>query len=356
MVEYLFASTECSMNRRPKVLILGAELDAAIEDRLTDTCMLAKCSFDRFRLSKIPNYADYDLIIVNWEKYAFLIALFLRAAPQFPARLALYSGVMIDHMRGVTPEAIMDFGLFDFFLSKLDRHWSSHIVEEMLVSIEHQPPRRDDLDATKCAGYLRYGWRTHCPFGIASHTALRLQSDGSQWWQESYGISQAFERFPSYFEALIMKESKEYLADPIWGRPELEPGRTDNCFVLMPFREPFSTIYRDHILPVVERLNFRCLRADDFYGPNAVMRDVWNGINNCRFLIAELSSRNPNVMYELGIAHTIGKEVILICQDSSDVPFDFQHLRYFRYDYTPRGCAGLEENIERCISQIIKNE
>ena len=85
------------------------------------------------------------------------------------------------------------------------------------------------------------------------------------------------------------------------------------------------------------------------------MRDVWNGINNSRFLVAELSSRNPNVMYELGIAHTLGKEVILICQaHSEDVPFDFRHMRYFRYEYTPRGCATLEENLKKSIAEIVK--
>ena len=56
------------------------------------------------------------------------------------------------------------------------------------------------------------------------------------------------------------------------------------------------------------------MRADDIYDNRPIIEDVWRCTNEARILIAELTGRNPNVFYETGIAHTVGKEVILITQ------------------------------------------
>jgi hypothetical protein len=58
------------------------------------------------------------------------------------------------------------------------------------------------------------------------------------------------------------------------------------------------------------------------------------------------------VFYETGIAHTVGKEVILITQNMDDVPFDLRHLRCILYEYTPRGVQILETNLKNTISNI----
>ena len=66
-----------------------------------------------------------------------------------------------------------------------------------------------------------------------------------------------------------------------------------------------------------------------------------------------MTDRNPNVFYETGVAHTVGKEVILITQSMNDVPFDLKHLRCIVYDYTPRGIQFLESNLKNTIDQIM---
>ena len=58
-----------------------------------------------------------------------------------------------------------------------------------------------------------------------------------------------------------------------------------------------------------------------------------------------MTGRNPNVMYEIGMAHTVGKPVVMITQNREDVPFDLKHYRYIVYEYTPRGCQLLEEKL-----------
>ena len=125
-------------------------------------------------------------------------------------------------------------------------------------------------------------------------------------------------------------------------------------FVLSPFLEPFNTIYEDHIKPSVERIQgLSCLRADDIYDNRPIIEDIWRYTNEARILIAELTGRNPNVFYETGVAHTVGKEVILITQSMDDVPFDLKHLRCIVYEYTPRGTQTLEENLKNTVVNIL---
>lgn len=125
-------------------------------------------------------------------------------------------------------------------------------------------------------------------------------------------------------------------------------------FVLSPFVEPFDTIYSDHIKPLIEGIEgFQCLRADSIYDNRPVMEDIWRYTNEARIVIAELTGRNPNVFYETGIAHTIGKEVVLITQSMDEVPFDLRHLRCIVYEYTPRGMNLFEDSLKNTISNIL---
>lgn len=79
-------------------------------------------------------------------------------------------------------------------------------------------------------------------------------------------------------------------------------------FVLSPFAEPFNTIYVDHVRPIVQSIpGLTCLRADDIYDNKPIIEDIWKSINEARVVIAELTGKNPNVFYETGIAHTVGK-------------------------------------------------
>ena len=84
-----------------------------------------------------------------------------------------------------------------------------------------------------------------------------------------------------------------------------------------------------------------------------IMGDVWTAINGCKFAIADCTGRNPNVFYELGIAHTLGKPVVLMTQNMDDVPFDLQQFRVIVYEFTPRGMKALEMQLERTIASIL---
>ena len=141
--------------------------------------------------------------------------------------------------------------------------------------------------------------------------------------------------------------------DPIFqGRDFL---RKDNfIFVLSPFGDPFDTVYSDHLKPAVESIGgLICSRADDIYDNRPIIEDIWRCTHEARLLISELTGRNANVFYETGIAHTIGKEVILITQSMADVPFDLKHLRCIVYEYTPKGAKALEQNLKNTVLNIM---
>src|SRR5437016_617731 len=103
------------------------------------------------------------------------------------------------------------------------------------------------------------------------------------------------------------------------------------CFVLMPFKEPFNSYYRNIIVPALEEVQLKPLRGDEIYGVRPIMQDVWHGIQNARIVIAEVTGRNPNVLYELGITHGVGKSAVIMTQTIDDIPFDLRHLRCLLY-------------------------
>jgi len=104
------------------------------------------------------------------------------------------------------------------------------------------------------------------------------------------------------------------------------------CFVLMPFRDPFDGYYQRIIKEAVKAAGLEPLRADEIYGTRAIIRDVWEQIWRARVIIADVTDRNPNVNYELGLCHSLGVPTILITQKTEDVPVDYRHRRYILYN------------------------
>lgn len=120
-----------------------------------------------------------------------------------------------------------------------------------------------------------------------------------------------------------------------------------SCFVLMPFSSAFDAVYaalRNAFQS--PDLDMLCRRADDFRAPN-ILETILLGIAKSEYVVADLTSSNPNVFYELGIAHCVKDpaKVLLLAQDISFVPFDLRHLRCILYEPTPEGLAKLREDL-----------
>jgi hypothetical protein len=117
---------------------------------------------------------------------------------------------------------------------------------------------------------------------------------------------------------------------------------------MMPFTPHFDKVYAT-LKNVAEAIKLRCRRADDIWENPAVIQDVVSLIDRSRIVIADCTGRNPNVFYEIGIAHALGREVILITQNEEDIPFDLRHLRYVKY---LNNNEGLEELVRRLQARL----
>jgi hypothetical protein len=83
------------------------------------------------------------------------------------------------------------------------------------------------------------------------------------------------------------------------------------------------------------------------------MDEVWENIRKSRVVLADLTGRNANVFYETGIAHALGKEVILMARELEDVPFDLRHLRCILYDDTLRGSQKLDAVLRKTVCAVL---
>jgi hypothetical protein len=131
----------------------------------------------------------------------------------------------------------------------------------------------------------------------------------------------------------------------------------DTCFVMMPFAEPHDGYYDKVYKPAIEKAKLRPVRADaEIFGTGKIMDQVWRGINAAKVLVCELTTRNPNVFYELGLAHALRKPVVLVSSNDKDVPFDLHHIRVIYYDVLdPFWGSKLIEKVAENILSALKN-
>ena len=170
--------------------------------------------------------------------------------------------------------------------------------------------------------------------------------------RQEEAIAQIAEQYIESEIDYLERQSGIVKIDPIFSGREFVLNE-QMVFVLSPFGDPFDMIYEDHLKPSVESQGLECMRADDIYDNRPIMEDIWQCINEARLVIADLTGRNPNVFYETGVAHTVGKEVVLITQLMEDVPFDLQYLRCIEYEYTPRPMTSFEQDLKNTISTIL---
>jgi hypothetical protein len=121
--------------------------------------------------------------------------------------------------------------------------------------------------------------------------------------------------------------------------------------VMMPFNMAFNAVH-EKIKEITSGLDLHCRRADDIWENPAIIQDVVSLIDHSRVVICDCTGRNPNVFYEIGIAHTLGRETILITQSEHDIPFDLRHLRYVKYLNNSEGLQALGEAVSSRLRTI----
>jgi hypothetical protein len=104
------------------------------------------------------------------------------------------------------------------------------------------------------------------------------------------------------------------------------------CFAMMPFTVEFQQVYQLAIKPAVEKAGLTSIKADEMLSVGAIAEQIRSAIQQSRLCVADITTTNPNVLYEIGIAHTIGKPTILLAQKGERLSFDIGHHRILFYD------------------------
>ena len=137
-------------------------------------------------------------------------------------------------------------------------------------------------------------------------------------------------------------------------KSDVKPATQGTCFVMMPFENPFDVYYDNIYKPAIIKAKLDPIRADDLFRPSVIVSDLWKMIQGAKVLLAELTTKNANVFYELGLAHAIGKPIILVSETMDDVPFDLQQLRVLLYDKNdPAWGDKLSDGITNAITETL---
>jgi hypothetical protein len=123
-------------------------------------------------------------------------------------------------------------------------------------------------------------------------------------------------------------------------------------FVLMPFDSSFDDIYHVGIKATCEEVGAFCERVDEQIFQERILDRIYNQIDKADILVADMTGRNPNVFYETGYAHALGKNVVLLTQHSEDIPFDLKHHPHIIYG---GNIIDLKDKLSRRLSVFLNS-
>lgn len=122
----------------------------------------------------------------------------------------------------------------------------------------------------------------------------------------------------------------------------------NEAFVLMPFDPSYDWVY-ESIQTTCNNINVKAIRADNIFGTAPIIENILQEIHTSEIIIADLTGKNANVFYEVGIAHTLRdcNSIILLAQHIDDIPFDLRHLSVILY--SSRNKLEFEEKLKNTI-------
>jgi hypothetical protein len=124
-------------------------------------------------------------------------------------------------------------------------------------------------------------------------------------------------------------------AVPLVATSASSPAHPRRAFVLMPFRPTWSGPVYEMVKRAAEGLDLTVGRADDIATPGRITDQIVEAIGTADVIVADITDLNPNVMWEVGVAHALGKQVVILNQHIDGSPFDIRDYRQIQYDENP---------------------
>ena len=133
-----------------------------------------------------------------------------------------------------------------------------------------------------------------------------------------------------------------------------------DVFVIMPFsatkshsQAKWTEIFEHVFCPAVEACGYTCERAAPKTG--SLIASIVERLREARIVLADITDRNPNVFYELGVRHSLSKRTIIVCQDLNDIPSDLRGYWSLQYGLLPGEVARFREEVGRLIYEITRS-
>jgi len=186
------------------------------------------------------------------------------------------------------------------------------------------------------------------PNTMLQSMSSELDIDGFEFSRTHWAVKNV-----DLFHVLLKNQPFAKITPKVFKLDEFENTDNNLISVMMPFASQFDKVY-ETLKGVSSKLSLKCLRADDIWEHDHIIQDVVSLIHRSRIVICDCTDRNPNVFYEAGIAHTLGKDVILITQKENDIPFDLRHIRYVNYLNNNEGRESLAEKVSQRIQTLLQ--
>lgn len=226
-------------------------------------------------------------------------------------------------------------------------------------------PETGDRDSPQLArvGHLSRAMKvgSECAFTFVPNSAIPpIPTTTIERFAADFGIGNMWEFSRTHWAVkdadLYQAVCETSLSSPakpqVFNLPTETAAEPDLVAVMMPFGAEFNGVY-EAIRKGAAAAGMRCLRADDIWEHNQILDDVLSLIWRARVVVADLTHKNPNVLYEAGIAHTIGRDTILAAQNIDDVPFDLRSIRALTYLNNGEGRAALSSKLTERLQTMM---
>src|SRR6266849_8515334 len=123
------------------------------------------------------------------------------------------------------------------------------------------------------------------------------------------------------------------------------------CFLALPYSQEFLPV-KDAIKKAAYAANFRIISLDDQRPRSEAIQEVLlSELARADCVVADLTGRNPNVFFELGLAQAMAKGLFLLMRSDTenDVPFDLRGLQFFFYEQNPRSLSNLSKSLSKAL-------
>jgi len=251
---------------------------------------------------------------------------------------SLLSLSLEDAIMKMETQASNELGLKNYVFAMLDKTlW--YAAKDFLDSVYAEAEQKDDFIISIVNKYVEH--------------------------QDSTVLSYEYDILRSVIKYLedLDRRKKTMHIDPIFKADNLviDPKMV---FCALPFNDDRLEIFIEIIRPHLETMDLNAIKISDVKSITGnIMENIWTYINKSRFVIVDISDKNPNVFYELGICHTVGKDTIIICDEDSfksdyksKFPFDISGLNTIVYKNKGAGMIKLKEELGHVIKAIVSGE